>query len=108
MIYLGLGLLLPAFWLGFWWLIFPLAFALGFAMGDRRSPSGFALGAGLVWSALAFLRDGETAGVISARMAGMFSLPGSMGFFFVILLIGFVTAWLWYAAGAQVKVLLKR
>ncbi len=108
MTYLALGLLLPAFWFGFWWLIFPIALAVGYAMGEKRSGIAFALGAGLVWASLAFVRDGETAGVISRRLAGMFSLPGSVAFFVLVFVIGFLSAWFWFAAGRQIQVLLNR
>jgi hypothetical protein len=94
-------------WLGFWWLLVPLSFVLGMLVkeGGRR----FALGAGVAWSALAFIRDGRNAsGVIAERLAGMFSLPNAFAFFIVLALLGFVTALLWFRAGREVRVLIKR
>jgi hypothetical protein len=105
-IYLSLAFLLPAFWFGAWWMAIPIAFVLGFWLQGKDAAK-FALGCGAAWAALAFVRDGDSAGAVSYRMTGMFSLPSS-GIFLVILLLGFVTGFLWFKAGGSLRVLSKK
>jgi hypothetical protein len=93
-IYLSLAFLLPAFWFGAWWMAIPIAFVLGFWLQGKDAAK-FALGCG------------DSAGAVSYRMTGMFSLPSS-GIFLVILLLGFVTGFLWFKAGGSLRVLSKK
>lgn len=107
MIYFGLALLLPALWFGSWLLLAPLGFFAGYISRGEGAWK-FGLASGLSWSALAFVRDGESGAIISQRLAGMLSLPGSGLLFLVIAILGFVTAYLWFKAGAGSRVLLKK
>jgi hypothetical protein len=101
-IYIGLTLVLPAFWFGFWWLLIPIAFAMGYTV--KISGHGFALGSGIAWAALAFIRDGQNShGAIAGRMAGMFSLPGAPAFYCLLIFLGYLTAILWFKAGGQAR-----
>lgn len=107
MIYLGMVLVFPAMWYGFWWLLVPIGLVLGWF--SKSGGKSFGLGAGLVWAGAAYLRDGMNAhDAIAPRMAGMFSLPNAFCFYLVLILIGYVTGWLWFRAGREVRVLINR
>ncbi len=106
MIYFSLAVLLPMLWYGYWWLIIPVAFVTGY-LTRLRGARAFAIGSGLAWATLAFFRDGELAGRVSKRMAGMFSMPSSGFLFLLIAVLGFVTAWLWFKAGRAVRTALR-
>ena len=99
MMYISLGLMLPAFWFGAWWLIAPIVFAVGWLTVPRGGVS-FAFGVGLAWSALAFVRAGEHGSIIFRRMSAMLSLPYPWMLFVLLTGLGFLTAWLWFKAGA--------
>lgn len=107
MIYFGLALILPALWFGSWLLLAPVGFFAGYISRGSGAWK-FALAGGLAWSTLAFVRDGKSGAIISQRLAGMLSLPASGWLFLVIAALGFVTAFLWFKAGASSRVLLKK
>ena len=102
MIYLSLLILLPALWFGWWWLLPLIAFLSGLSLREQK-PWHFAAGAGLAWSALAFIRDGELAGIVSERMSGAFFMPWGPLFFVIVFLVAFITAWLWFRVGRALR-----
>jgi len=58
------------------------------------------LAGGVAWGALAFIFDGESHGLISQRMGGLFALPSAYLMFVVMAAIGAVTAGIFFQAGA--------
>lgn len=100
MIFASLALLIPTIWFLPWWALAPLATFAGY-MNDGRSMRAlqFSFSAGLVWCAMAFLKDGQNAGIISSRIAKMFSAPFSGFAFILVFAIGFLTALLFFQAG---------
>jgi len=108
MLFVSLGVLIPALWFLPWWTLSLLGFAAGFLSGPSRQRAlQFSLCAGLVWAAEAFIKDGKNAGVISQRLSGLFDLPSVGLVFAVVFVVGFVTAFLFFQAAAGLSVLSK-
>lgn len=76
-----------------WWPAVP-ALLTGFWKPEKPARGFFAalLGGGLAWAATALWFDARNEGLLSARIAPLFHLPGSPGLIAVAALIGGVTA----------------
>ena len=57
----------------------------------------------LVGFAIAFVHDGRSHGLITARMSGLFSLPSSLLFLVVIAVLSAVTGTLGYLSGRSLR-----
>lgn len=93
-----------------WYGLCAVATLIGFAM-TRNSWTGhlvLAASAGLMQAAAAFVADGRNYGIISQRMAGLFSLPSSYLMFAVMFALAFVTALLWLRAGVFLRSTISR
>ncbi len=100
MFFFGLALSAAVIWLLPWWALPLTAFLIGFMLPYKfHYVWSFSLSAGLAMAALSFVRDGQSHGLISKRMAGLLSLPTPTLLFAVIFILGFVTAALWMQAG---------
>lgn len=107
MIYFSGCLLIPLLWFFPWWSLGVLGCILGLVdKAARQNSWKFALSAGLVWSALAFIKDGRSHGLISQRMSGLFYLPQPYLIFAVVFVVASVSGYLSYRAGASIKVLI--
>lgn len=108
MMFFGMAVMIPVIWFLPWWSMGLASLWLGFISGPRpRNAVTFACAAGLVWAALAFLKDGKSSGIISQRMSAMFTLPFPPLIFVLVFVLGFVTAFLCFRAGAALSVLYK-
>ncbi|MGZ3722487.1 MAG: hypothetical protein ACXVA9_06135 [Bdellovibrionales bacterium] len=84
-----------------WYGLGAAAFILGIAFPDK--PAQVSLGAALAWAAGAYLLDGQSHGIISQRMSGLFGLPSSFLIFLVMAFLAAVTAFLCFNAGAAIR-----
>src|SRR5215217_4589791 len=75
-----------------WWPAVPGLLAGFWRPGATRAFIASALGAGLGWAAVALYFDWRNAGLLSARIAALFHLPGSAGLLFATAIVGGVTA----------------
>lgn len=101
MIFAMLVAFLPVLWFLPWWAVIPVAAAFGWWSGPHRGRAlQCGLAAGLAWEALAFIKDGHNHGIVSQRISSMFNLPSQFLIFQVVLLVGFITAFLFFQAGA--------
>jgi hypothetical protein len=109
MMFFGMAILLPTIWFFPWWVPALVASGLGWMNGPRPSSAAWqiALAGGLVTVALAFIKDGRNAGIISERMSGLFSLPHSSMIFALVFFLMFVTLFLCFQAGAVVSTVYK-
>ncbi len=104
MIFFGMALMLPVVWFLPWW-CFVLFSVLAGALsgGVPRATWSFAFGAALIWPALAFIKDGRSAGVISQKLSALLSLPSPGLIFVVVFILAFVTAFLSFQTGATLR-----
>ena len=110
MFFFSLGLFSLAIWFLPWWGLGVTGLVLGFFIRDAKDFTALqvALAGGLAWSALAFIQDGRSHGLISARMSGLFHLPSPVLMFAVVALLGAMTAGLPFQAGLSLKAYIKR
>ena len=97
MIFAGLVAFVPALWFLPWWSV--IFIAAGFGYVTRKGGFSLATACGITWAALAFIKDGRSAGLISARVSGMFQLPYPALIFVLVFTVGFVTALLCFYVG---------
>jgi hypothetical protein len=103
MFYLALILFSVCAWWAPWWAIAPVALVVGVLMeNDGKTIFKSALAAGLAWAATAFLLDGRSLGLVSRRLAGLFSLPSIYFVYILTGLMGFITAFLFIKAGSTI------
>lgn len=104
MIFFAILVMLPVIWFLPWWAVALSAFVLGYWVASRVSQQlSVAVAAGLVWAALAYLRDGQNYGLISKRMSGLLGLPYDFLIFPALAILGFAVALLWVRMGALVR-----
>ena len=104
MFFFSLALFLAVSWTLPWW----VSALAGLVLGLNRVPGWkdsltFSSGAGLAWAALSYVQDGRNYGLISRRLAGMFSLPSPLLVYVVMGLLGFVTVFLCSQSGAAMR-----
>lgn len=96
---------LLVFWYLPWWAVGPVALAFGFVDGRKRGEVRWWRGLGLsgcaVLAALlvTYWRDRESGFLIARRVAGIFGFSGPVGVYFLMGLIAFLMAGVWYHAG---------
>lgn len=105
MIFFALLIFLPLIWFAPWWALGLGSFVLGYTrVHTWKEQWTISLVAGMVWAALAFIRDGQSYGLISKRLSGLLGLPVSGGVFLIVLALGLLFSLLWLRSGALVKV----
>lgn len=108
MMFFGMAILLPTIWFLPWWVPALIASGLGLVSGPRTSNAWqIALAGGLVAAALAFIKDGRNAGIISQRMSGLFSLPHWSLIFVLVFFLTSLTLFLCFQAGAALSSMYK-
>lgn len=87
-----------------WWPVVPGLVAGAWRPGTARHPAlTAAVGGGVAWAAVAAWIDWRNGGVLSARIAPLFHLPGGWALIAVTALIGGVTAALGAWAGLRLR-----
>lgn len=100
MIFASLAFTVASLWWVGWWTLIPLSLIAGYFLDQYPSRQWQqALASGVAWAALAFVRDGQSFGLISRRMSGAFNLPRPELIFGLVFVLGALTAWLWFRAG---------
>lgn len=94
-------------WFFPWWSLALVAFVVGMFVREYRGLH-VALAGAVAWSALAFLQDGFSHGLISKRMSVLLGLPSSGLLFLLMAVLGAVTAILCAHAGRSLQQIYKR
>ena len=120
MIYFSLAVFLFCGWYLPWWCLALTAFLLGLVVrdgsavrGDSADRGDFAgndnlagkvsLSGAISWASLAYLRDGQSHGLISQRLSGLFSLPSAVFIFGVMAILSGVTVLLCFKSGNSIR-----
>jgi hypothetical protein len=101
MFFFCLALFLLCGWLLPWWGLALIAFFLGIAFNGKARH--VALAAAAAWTALAYIHDGQSHGIIARRMAGLFGLPSPYLIFLLMAILGALTALFFFQAGAVIR-----
>lgn len=104
MIFFALAVFLPSLWLFPWWAQPLICFSLGLGLTKTWSLQWqTALVAGVSAAVLSFVRDGQSYGLISKRMAPLIGLPHPTLIFVLMGALTFVFSLLWLRTGALLR-----
>lgn len=104
MIFFALAVFLPSLWFFPWWAQPLIYFSLGLGLMKTWSlQMQTALAAGASAAVLSFVRDGQSYGLISRRMAPLIGLPQPILIFVLMGVLTFVFSLLWLRTGALLR-----
>lgn len=108
MFFLGVAIAAPILWFLPWWVLALVTALFGALLepGPRLAIL-YSVGVSLTWVALAFIRNGQSHGLISPRIAGLFFLPGGEYVYILVFLIAMISTWLWIQSGTALLQLSK-